>query len=1090
MQAMTAQSSWQSLFVGRERELKQLRDAWRKVAPDSQSGTKPEPQLVVLLAESGLGKTRLVQEFYRWLSTTQDYPTDDAPQGYWPDAFTSERESLDVNPSFASDESGVGSIPWLWWGIRFSRPDRRNEVGSHCGVIDYRSALSPHLTPILAARQLKVETKGAIWKTLSVLGEFVPGSGLMFGIRDVWELATRDRETSNQFREQLSLTPGTAVERERLQAEEVVLDYFRTVLDTRNRDAATVPVILFLDDAQWADPVTLRFLSRLLDESRDHSWPLLVVCTHWEREWKATLNDPLGSRDRPQRLSAVTESFRRNDDDYSIWLNVRTLSPVADLSEVIHSAFPSLTNLQMREVLEKSGGNPLLLTEILFFLERRPQFFTSRDFDQPLTPAGLQQLHQQKFDLEKLIDDRFQSLAEEVQRVLGWCSEQGQSFLMEITLASAKCVDPSITEGRLQGAISLAESPYSMIQTLGEPGRFNRREFRQAVFHKVARDYLRFQPEELACVQQAIRDTLIGWLMPDSEGDGTLLDSLPEAEQLDALIMARRSLSPDSTEPEEVRRAWSFAMVRLAFMYRDQFLWDQAWEVAETWGEAAQNGSFSEWLAPSMQVSMCEIIHSRNQHSLAAAILSPLATALERHAEKSENEGILAELSITLGHLGNVERADGNRDLAKTALVRSVNVCVRRIKQFNKTKDSLDQFSIALCNLAILHREEGNHPKATSAFKYGLKIDRTIIESFGNSPQSLRHLSVSLDGVGDSFNEMDQREDALIAYQESLEISDKLYRESGETLDSLRNLAIALARVAMFEYRQADPETALLKLHRAQEIYRRVIQEFGETPQSLRGLMVSNSHVAKVVESLGTSEQAREHVREGLSIAEKIVGDYGETPLALRDLAVMLGSVGDFEFQSKDYDPALSKYHRRLKINKRVIAVYGQTSQSLSDVARAIESIGDVELEQGLALAARATYERGLIVRDEVIAKFGESPQGLMDLSNTYIKIGNAFSRTSGAALEEVEMYFELAAQIAKDVIKDFGETPQSLWALATCYLKLGSASYVNVDHLEDARDLIQRMVKHGWATADQIAVRDDIAKRVDDWDAAARGEF
>jgi hypothetical protein len=61
-------------------------------------------------------------------------------------------------------------------------------------------------------------------------------------------------------------------------------------------------------------------------------------------------------------------------------------------------------------------------------------------------------------------------------------------------------------------------------------------------------------------------------------------------------------------------------------------------------------------------------------------------------------------------------------------LVRSVNVCVRRIKQFNKTKDSLDQFSIALCDLAILYREEGNHPKATSVFKYCLKIDRTIIE--------------------------------------------------------------------------------------------------------------------------------------------------------------------------------------------------------------------------------------------------------------------------------------------------------------------------------------------------------------------------
>lgn len=54
---------WRRLFVGRDDELGRLRTAWRKVAPED--GSQAEPQLVVLLAESGLGKTRLAQEFYR-----------------------------------------------------------------------------------------------------------------------------------------------------------------------------------------------------------------------------------------------------------------------------------------------------------------------------------------------------------------------------------------------------------------------------------------------------------------------------------------------------------------------------------------------------------------------------------------------------------------------------------------------------------------------------------------------------------------------------------------------------------------------------------------------------------------------------------------------------------------------------------------------------------------------------------------------------------------------------------------------------------------------------------------------------------------
>jgi ATP-dependent Clp protease ATP-binding subunit ClpA len=59
-------------FVGREHELKVLMQAWTKTKQN-------DPQLVVLLADSGYGKTRLVHEFYHELSCNED-STD-----YWPD---------------------------------------------------------------------------------------------------------------------------------------------------------------------------------------------------------------------------------------------------------------------------------------------------------------------------------------------------------------------------------------------------------------------------------------------------------------------------------------------------------------------------------------------------------------------------------------------------------------------------------------------------------------------------------------------------------------------------------------------------------------------------------------------------------------------------------------------------------------------------------------------------------------------------------------------------------------------------------------------------------------------------------------------
>jgi len=642
-------------FVGREKELLRLQMAWQKVARTD--GLPPEPQMIVLLAESGLGKTRLVQEFYRWLSTAQDPVSEAAIAGYWPDAFDTDSESLDVNPRFPEDAAGRGPIPWLWWGLRFERPFGRNQIGNRCGLIDYRSALMPHVGPIAVARKLKDVKTGRLWKwtgiAFTLAGAFAGPVGLAagaiigtiaalgFAAKDAFS-DRQDRKQVNALREQAGRSAGAAQAAERTELEELALNYFRTVLDDGNKDAATVPVVIFLDDAQWADPVTLRFLARLMAEAREKHWPLMVISTHWEVEWKQALSDPVVEGTRPERLSAVSALLQTPDEDPSSWLDLHILPPISDLSGIVREALPGLTDDQRRAVLDKAGGNPLLLEEILLFLFRRPEFFEGRKFDRPLTDRGLERLHSEKMELEKLFDDRFHSLEDGVQRSLGWSSEQGFSFLTEITLASAKCVDATMTEERLREALRQADSPHSLIQTFGDPGTFNRSEFRQAAFHKVAHEFLKFHPDELDCVQQAIRDSLSAWLLTGR------VDQLPQEERLDALLMARRSLSPADDEPENIRQAWCQGMVRLAQLYQTQYLWDQAWGVAEAWAQAAPNGWPIEWLAFWPQVELCRILRSGREYRLAGQIMRPLVQSLTRFADTAPDQPTLQDLSVSL----------------------------------------------------------------------------------------------------------------------------------------------------------------------------------------------------------------------------------------------------------------------------------------------------------------------------------------------------------------------------------------------------------------------------------------------------------
>src|SRR5213593_3725478 len=75
-------------FCGRSEELKELTERWR-LASDVHN---PSPQVVVVKAEPGFGKTRLVLEFYRRLREEVD------KEGYWPDALGIVGHTLAVNP--------------------------------------------------------------------------------------------------------------------------------------------------------------------------------------------------------------------------------------------------------------------------------------------------------------------------------------------------------------------------------------------------------------------------------------------------------------------------------------------------------------------------------------------------------------------------------------------------------------------------------------------------------------------------------------------------------------------------------------------------------------------------------------------------------------------------------------------------------------------------------------------------------------------------------------------------------------------------------------------------------------------------------
>jgi hypothetical protein len=406
-----------SLFCGREPEMGLLREAYAKI-----SGKIPEPQVMVFLGESGVGKTRLAQEFYAWLSTCKDGVKG---TGYWPDELDQIGNNLRVNPDLAMCQND-NPIPFLWWGMRLNDPGGRNQA-ANAAIIDGLDALRPHLEPVYRAIRSEERRKEAIKASREAmvdLGiEMIPLAGFAkTAIGWVSKINQLGRAENNSELRRLSELESA----ERRSVANAVVEDF-TVLLGHNSEHRS-PVVLLIDDGQFstADPDVVDVLDKLLDAALLGKWPILFVITHWEAEWHSQ------SRDREQPSIARTISQKRHLLGEN-WQPL-TLARADDLGPMLVSALPGITPEQKKPVLSRADGNPRFLYEIILFALSRPRFFIERDISKALTSNGLTQLLTKAVNLHALIRERLVDCSTEVQQAVALGSVQGSQFLPDLVV--------------------------------------------------------------------------------------------------------------------------------------------------------------------------------------------------------------------------------------------------------------------------------------------------------------------------------------------------------------------------------------------------------------------------------------------------------------------------------------------------------------------------------------------------------------------------------------------------------------------------------------------------------------------------------
>jgi hypothetical protein len=202
---------------------------------------------------------------------------------------------------------------------------------------------------------------------------------------------------------------------------------FEAVREVIERAASARPVILIVDDLQWADVSSQRLLRFLTVEL--HDVPLLLVATfrNTEENMNGALGDTLADVVRRSDVRRIVLAGLSQDDVAEL-IRLTTTVPEPDVTRIASA------------VHERTDGNPFFATEIMRLMQSehrldRPE--ATRD-----VPAAV----------SDVIRRRVGRLPDDVQTVLGVAAVIGRQFDLDV-LAGASGLDAERTLDTLEAAL-------------------------------------------------------------------------------------------------------------------------------------------------------------------------------------------------------------------------------------------------------------------------------------------------------------------------------------------------------------------------------------------------------------------------------------------------------------------------------------------------------------------------------------------------------------------------------------------------------------------------------------------------------------
>ena len=330
-----------------------------------------------------------------------------------------------------------------------------------------------------------------------------------------------------------------------------------------------------------------------------------------------------------------------------------------------------------------------------------------------------------------------------------------------------------------------------------------------------------------------------------------------------------------------------------------------------------------------------------------------LVDALRKAWQENRNAEELHLYFSALWDLGDAWMALG--DLGKAGEVYSEMLAAAEEEVKAELPDGMRDLSVSYGNLGDIERAMGRPEEAKTYYEKGLGISQQLVVET-KMIKARRDLSISYERLGDIEQVMGRPEEAKAYYEKSLEISLQLAEEM-KTVEARRDLSVSYNNIGDIEKEMGRPEEAKAYYEKGLKIFLQLTQET-KTVEAWRDLSVSYNNLGDIERATGQPEEARAYYEESLEIRLQLAEET-KTIQARRDLSISYERLGDIEQVMGRPEEAKAYYKKSQEIRLQ-LAEETKTVESFDDHAVSYFKIGTLgdEIDREYLLKAYQIWER------------------------------------------------------------------------------------------------------------------------------------